>query len=944
MRRKHSTHQRRATWLAFAVVALAACTPVVQAAYDNKHHAGDVSGKEESSDQRQAEPPAISSTNGDEQYRKALELLASLPSARTLQKAAAETNRPKSLLASLFPNHEGPIATAVRILGRIEQELSFLPVRVFKSFNFKRPNPNIREKASSQAAKALALLEEASEKGNLEATYTLGMSSLFPPPGAAPNATRALLAFDKHASITGNSTSQAVLGFIHSTGLQGVVPIDQAQALLYYTFAALGGDQHAEMALGYRYFMGIGVSEDCLQALDWYESAAEKSLLHFQSGPPGGRTLPPTPLKLTDMAGGVFGYGASTASTGLMANRPIIKAAQALKTGERWDEVIEYWRFHADRGDIEAAYRLGKIYYHGGMYVTPGGISAGVEGIATVQKDFVQSRSYFFKVARKVWPRDNPANVNQFKATDVDPTDMYFAILSAHFIGRMHLRGEGIRQDIKIAKMWFERGALEGDKESLNALGIIYRDGLLDGKEKNDKAIVYFSRAAAQDLPEALVNMGKIYYRNGNMVMAKNYFDNAIRYGSQFEAFYYAATIHANMARNNPHNTPACTTAVSFFKQVAERGCWKNNVIAEAEKYWNSPDPSLREGAIVRWQIAADRGVEVAQNNLAYVLEELAKSQKRTIHSGSGLSKEYNHTAQDAIMYWTRSAAQGDVDAMVKLGDLHYHGIGVDEPPALRHEKAAGYYHAAADSYSTIAMWNIGWMYENGIGAPQDFHLAKRYYDMALDYNHSAQFPIVLSLIKLHLRSLWYILRGGTQPSLILWGDDAENEGWWPKLWRSSNAEPATDRQKVVDVDDEDPIQRARNIRDAAVGIGDEEDPGDDYFDGMTRRRHGAGGGGAGREGEGDNAEFEEFEDDWELVVLALLAMGIGGLIILRRYYEQRRQEALERLERERQQQQQQQQQGGTMDHEQQPGQHHPPAPAPEHRLNEPLQNMGLFM
>ena len=41
-------------------------------------------------------------------------------------------------------------------------------------------------------------------------------------------------------------------------------------------------------------------------------------------------------------------------------------------------------------------------------------------------------------------------------------------------------------------------------------------------------------------------------------------------------------------------------------------------------------------------------------------------------------------------MYWTRSAAQGDVDAMVKLGDLHYSGLGIEEPVALRHEKAAG--------------------------------------------------------------------------------------------------------------------------------------------------------------------------------------------------------------------------------------------------------------
>lgn len=30
------------------------------------------------------------------------------------------------------------------------------------------------------------------------------------------------------------------------------------------------------MSLGYRYWAGIGVREDCMAALDWYQNAAEK--------------------------------------------------------------------------------------------------------------------------------------------------------------------------------------------------------------------------------------------------------------------------------------------------------------------------------------------------------------------------------------------------------------------------------------------------------------------------------------------------------------------------------------------------------------------------------------------------------------------------------------------------------------------------------------------
>jgi len=80
-----------------------------------------------------------------------------------------------------------------------------------------------------------------------------------------------------------------------------------------------------------------------------------------------------------------------------------------------------------------------------------------------------------------------------------------------------------------------------------------------------------------------------------------------------------------------------------------------------------------------------------------------------------------NETARIALTHWTRSAAQRNVDALIKVGDYYFYGLGVsDEPQAVRWEKAAGYYHSAVSTQiSALAMWNLGWMYENGIGVPQ---------------------------------------------------------------------------------------------------------------------------------------------------------------------------------------------------------------------------------
>ena len=63
----------------------------------------------------------------------------------------------------------------------------------------------------------------------------------------------------------------------------------------------------------------------------------------FLSGPPGGRTMPLTATRLSDLDGGVYGPGASVASTGYNAHRSVIKAASARKAGETWEDVLEYY-------------------------------------------------------------------------------------------------------------------------------------------------------------------------------------------------------------------------------------------------------------------------------------------------------------------------------------------------------------------------------------------------------------------------------------------------------------------------------------------------------------------------------------------------------------------------------------------------------------------------
>lgn len=922
MRLKCKHGARKASFIAFGLIALAAvsCTARETDAID------DVSSGGQPKEEFQVIDPATEASRAYKQALSTLATLTALPPSQSEEPSPYHAHNGNSFqLSSFLPSMQGqgPFASAMRIAVKLLHQ-SWLPPSLTGYIKDELSGAKKKDhELQGKAVKVIDLLQHAAELGNADALYTLGQVSLFPPNSYFPSdPALGYSSFSTHARFTGNASSQAVLAFFHATGYHGVVPIDQAKAQLYLTFAAHGGHKGAQMALGYRYWSGIGVAEGCMDALTWYEEAAEQAMAKFLSGPPGGRTLPLASPRLSDLVGGVYGPGASVASTGLSAGRPVIKTASARAAGETWEDLLEYYLFNADRGELDFAYRLGKIFYQGSVYGLPGGIASGGDGASAVPRDYARARHYFLHIARQVWPRDPPNSAQVQASTRDETTQAGYAALAAGYLGRMYLRGEGVKQDAALAKMWFERGAEFGEKECHNGLGIIWRDGLVEGRKDMKKAHNHFSAAATQDLAEAQVNLGKYHYSRGEYKSAAVHFEAAVRQGSPFEAYYYLAEIQSRQARN-PMAVPSiagssCAIAVSFYKVVSERGVWGDDLLNDAELAWNMGTERASEMAMLRWWIAAERGFEVAQNNLAYVLDQDKSILRFTRFAPISPS---NDTARLALTQWTRSAAQRNVDALVKVGDYYYHGLGVpDEPEEVRWEKAAGYYQSAADTQlSALAMWNLGWMYENGIGVPQDFHLAKRHYDSAYETNSEAYLPVALSLLRLHARSIWHTLMGGSN-GLSLFGNDidesdllyhASSEGHEIEGSSPDHEERPTAGERVEEIheydegpwylgkakdefnrrrrgqgtgrtgrDEDDPVQWARERRQAENDRDNDLGP-EDYFDAVTR---------------GINREDENGDDFSETMLLVALCLLVSVLIYVRGRW-------MERLRREEQQQ-----------------------------------------
>ncbi|CAG8446748.1 2881_t:CDS:10 [Ambispora leptoticha] len=689
----------------------------------------------------------LTNLSADELYQYALDILSNLkPISLRPSQSITEND---DVDASVLP-------FSLRLLGKIFMSL------FSKSKNPQQPlNGEISKKyeiepKNEKLELAIAMLKKAGlELGHDDALYSLADINFHAKYSHRRNLTTAFDYYKILATRSGNATAQQMVGFMYATGIGEKVPRDQAQSLIYHTFAAHGGDTAGQMTLAYRYLMGIGVHRSCEDAIYHYKQVADKAAEYYKSGPPGGRQLPPPKIRLYEEDGGIYGYGASGLSS--------------LSRGDSaaWDDILEYYRYMAEHGDQSAQLVLGQLFY---------------QGTRNIPQNFHQALQYLNLVALQYnWPND----ISRIDEQTLNSPSAQAAAAAAGILGQMYWRAEGVLQNNETALLWFRKGAILKNPVAQNGLGLMFLHGLSDknGREllpKNRKdAEVYFKMAAEAKNPDAQVNLGLLYLHN------KRDYDKAYQYfqfaaqSAHFLAHYYLAEMHAR----GEGTQKSCPLAAAYYKTVAEKGDWLHSPFQAAREAYQSGD---KDGALLNYLIAAERGYEVGQANVAWLLDrDKARWQLPHVTPKPDPDRE-----RLALIYWTRSANQGNVDSRLKMGDYYFKGFGTD----VDYEKAAACYQVAAEfESSSMAMWNLGWMHENGIGVSRDFHLAKRWYDQSLSTNPEAYLPVTLSLIKLYSRSFWNYITGGDD------GDEVNPENASKGVWWESIASRKVSDEKNTD-------------------------------------------------------------------------------------------------------------------------------------------------
>ncbi|KAK7743339.1 ERAD-associated protein [Diatrype stigma] len=697
---------------------------------------------------------------------------------------------------------------------------------------------------SGHLLEGVKLLQKSAEQNNTDAIYLLAQLNFFGNYSHPRNFDAAFQHYKRLADFSGNSSAQYMVGLMYATGIGEAVERDQAKALLYHTFAANAGHTRSEMTVAARHAMGIGVPKSCEVASRYYKRVADKAMAWYRSGPPGGMTLSPEAYRISDEFGGVYGEGASVISSGIYA----LKAGPHSDAHAAIDDVIEYLDLMSQKGDFKASYNLGRIYY---------------EGQRGLERNVDLARRYFLTVTSKYWRLKDGRAVDQPK-----PGLDKYASKAAGYIGRMWLRGEGVKQDFKNAQRWFERGIKHGDAQSQWGMGVMNLHAL--GMKKNVAlAAGYFRAAADQDFNAAHVALGALHLDQGSpedLKVANHYFEAAVRWGN-FEAQYYIAEMtHYGVGRDK-----TCNLAMTYYKSVAERAEPLVSSWTEANQAYDDGDHDL---ALLDYVMAAEQGYEKAQNNVAYILDptQSALPLPPGLKRQSPKSGLLQNNAL-ALIYWTRSAIQSNIDSLVKMGDYYLNGIGTDRAV----DKAVQCYTGASEYFqSAQALFNLGWMHENGVGLNQDFHLAKRYYDQALETNEEAYLPVTLSLLKLRARSAWNTFTNGRINSIQ--DEPSKRKDWSLAEWI------------------------ANFLQEDAYYYEDDDGAYEEYYDGdgITGSDGQPLGGGGG----------DEFGD--EGVVESLVILGLAAAIVFLMYYRAQRQQAHRQAQEEaaRRLLQQQQQDG----------------------------------
>ncbi len=281
-------------------------------------------------------------------------------------------------------------------------------------------------------------------------------------------------------------------------------------------------------------------------------------------------------------------------------------------------------------------------------------------------------------------------------------------------LGFMTEKGYGAPADAGAALELYKQAAEQNDSFGMVRLGLAHLQGRLGLTPDPKQAEQLLTTASKSGSAQAWLGLGLLHTKSDDKKAVK-FFLLAAQKGSTLAAY--------ELAQIQLKDATLCASAVQNLAHVVE---WSDPVLRVLARAYRDARRGHVEEALSLYERLAWGGVEEAQANAAYLLHKQLNDVER------------------ARRYYELSAEQGNANSHLMLGNYYY------ERNSLNLSHTA--YRRAAELHHFEAQYNLGYMYQFGLGVPTpDVHLAKRHYDMALATNPAALYAVYLSLAYLHL-------------------------------------------------------------------------------------------------------------------------------------------------------------------------------------------------
>lgn len=565
---------------------------------------------------------------------------------------------------------------------------------------------------------AIELLRSASHDNNTDAMLYLANIEFFGLFEIIPEIEDSVKYYDMLQKANGSAFANNMMGFFYSTSFSEYASNNPALARIHWELAAKQGSLDAHQFLAYHNLIALNMPQSDEEAVKHYKFISDH-LFEEECGSNVTYLNCIWPeIQDYNFAGenGMGVYGAASAYTYSDAYQALHTRSQYLR---EMSNSIEDW-------DYELMFEVAKLRLHG-MYKYP--------------RNYTVSDVLFRKVSRQYWPYTSENSV----LANTPQSIISLAAQSCGYLGLLHLFDKGPLFDIDKAYWWFKRGATKNDSNSYYGLGYMAYHGLTSNGVDREKGMRLINLAVMNENPHALMFLGLIRLEEARYEEAYHLFLRAATQKSVISYKYLADCYY-----NGTGTSRSMISASLYYKKFVEaiRASATSMAIAleEIDEY------GYFHNSFVYYLYAAQMGYALAEINAAYLMDE-NKFLINSVFRYFNYTQSEQEAAHDKFAYefYSRAAAQGDIDAIFKLGDYYYYGIGTPKD----YSKAYTCYKIAYEQSSIgMGLWNMAYMHEYGIGRDQDIYIARRLLD-ELSSNQNSYFPLKVAIFWINIHQLY---------------------------------------------------------------------------------------------------------------------------------------------------------------------------------------------